>query len=87
LAVPANEKAGPSREGTPAWNHHVKIIPFPHRSRQTGSSIVGLFFTLPRQLQVDRIRALARSQMSAETISTITRMSLSEITQIIEGQR
>ncbi|MEJ0006024.1 MAG: hypothetical protein WDM77_06450 [Steroidobacteraceae bacterium] len=62
----------------------MKIIPFPHRSWQTRAT-TGLFFQLPRDRQIARILDLsARSRLSSETISTICRMPLSEVTQILE---
>ncbi len=65
----------------------MSIIPFQRRAPQSfqhnGS---GLFFCLPRHQQELRVRALARSRLSAEQITTICRMSLSEVTKIIEDQ-
>lgn len=47
-------------------------------------SIAGLFWLLPHEQQVERIRLLART-FSAETISTITRKPVSEVAAIIEA--
>ena len=47
-------------------------------------SISGLFWLLPQSEQVERIRQLSRT-FNAETIATICRKPISEITSIIEG--
>lgn len=47
-------------------------------------SIAGLFWLLPPEQQAERIRLLART-FNAETISTITRKPVSEVTAIIEA--
>ena len=62
----------------------MKIIPFPCRPWQTRAT-TGLFFQLPRDRQIARILDLAaRTRLSSETISTICRMPLSEVIQILE---
>jgi hypothetical protein len=50
------------------------------------TGIAGLFWLLPLEHQRKRVRELAKARMSPETISTICRMSLSEVTAIIEDR-
>jgi hypothetical protein len=83
-AVPATKKAGRFRRATPALEiKSMTVYQFPVRRSRPQSS--GLFFCMPRS-QEERIRQLALTHLSAETISTICRMPLSEIVAIIEGR-
>jgi hypothetical protein len=68
----------------------MSILSFPRRPRQSfqrqhakSGGIAGLFWLQPLALQHRRIRELARS-LSVEQISTITRLSLRKVVQIIE---
>jgi hypothetical protein len=60
----------------------MKLYQFSSLQRsQTGIS--GLFWTMAEQHQRERIRALSRGGLSAETISTIARLPLSKVSAIL----
>jgi len=62
----------------------MTVYQSPARPRRPQPS--GLFFCMPRFRQEERIRQLAQTHLSAETISSMCRMPLSEVVAIIEAR-
>jgi hypothetical protein len=63
----------------------MPVYQFPRRRIQPQQGIAGLFWLKPPAEQRERIQQLARSRLSPETISTLTRLTLREVTEIIEA--
>ena len=70
------------------------ILHFPNGARQPRlqlssykrpiSRLAGFFWCMPRDAQNERIRALAKSGLSAETIATIARRSTRDIQLVLQ---